>query len=160
MSFVGPTGVRHSVEVLSESLYEAAILGVTQRQTLRLGSDAGSVSAVITESAKVVDKGGGVHRLTFRHGSHPKISFAEERVHSSRLGSPFGSTLAMRRADDDDRGGRFIAHAPSPRPCRPPNPSTIHNAARTLIAKVMIPGQWPFTGSTRAARSSVARCRS
>jgi hypothetical protein len=29
VSFVGPTGVRHSVEVTSESLYEAAILGVS-----------------------------------------------------------------------------------------------------------------------------------
>ena len=28
VSFVGPTGVRHSVEVMAESLYEAAILGV------------------------------------------------------------------------------------------------------------------------------------
>jgi len=29
VSFVGPTGVRHSVEVTSESLYEAAILGIS-----------------------------------------------------------------------------------------------------------------------------------
>ncbi len=29
VSFVGPTGVRHSVEVMAESLYEAAILGVS-----------------------------------------------------------------------------------------------------------------------------------
>jgi hypothetical protein len=28
VSFVGPTGVRHSVTVTAESLYEAAILGV------------------------------------------------------------------------------------------------------------------------------------
>jgi hypothetical protein len=28
VSFVGPAGIRHSVEVTSESLYEAAILGV------------------------------------------------------------------------------------------------------------------------------------
>jgi hypothetical protein len=28
VSFVGPTGVRHSVDVTGESLYEAAILGV------------------------------------------------------------------------------------------------------------------------------------
>jgi hypothetical protein len=28
VSFVGPTGVRHGVEVMAESLYEAAILGV------------------------------------------------------------------------------------------------------------------------------------
>jgi hypothetical protein len=28
VSFVGPTGVRHSVDVTAESLYEAAILGV------------------------------------------------------------------------------------------------------------------------------------
>lgn len=28
VSFVGPTGVRHSVEVMAESLYEAGILGV------------------------------------------------------------------------------------------------------------------------------------
>ena len=29
VSFVGPTGVRHCVEVTAESLYEAAILGVS-----------------------------------------------------------------------------------------------------------------------------------
>jgi hypothetical protein len=29
VSFVGPTGVRHAVEVTAESLYEAAILGVS-----------------------------------------------------------------------------------------------------------------------------------
>jgi hypothetical protein len=29
VSFVGPTGVRHSVEVTAESVYEAAILGVS-----------------------------------------------------------------------------------------------------------------------------------
>ena len=28
VSFVGPTGVRHSVDVTADSLYEAAILGV------------------------------------------------------------------------------------------------------------------------------------
>jgi hypothetical protein len=28
VSFVGPTGVRHSVDVTAQSLYEAAILGV------------------------------------------------------------------------------------------------------------------------------------
>jgi hypothetical protein len=28
VSFVGPTGIRHSVDVTAESLYEAAILGV------------------------------------------------------------------------------------------------------------------------------------
>jgi hypothetical protein len=28
VSFVGPTGVRHAVEVTAESLYEAAILGL------------------------------------------------------------------------------------------------------------------------------------
>jgi hypothetical protein len=29
VSFVGPTGVRHSVDVTGESLYEAAILGLS-----------------------------------------------------------------------------------------------------------------------------------
>jgi len=29
VSFVGPTGVRHAVEVTAESLYEAAILGLS-----------------------------------------------------------------------------------------------------------------------------------
>jgi hypothetical protein len=29
VSFVGPTGIRHCVEVTAESLYEAAILGVS-----------------------------------------------------------------------------------------------------------------------------------
>ena len=29
VSFVGPTGVRHSVEVTAESLYEAAVVGLS-----------------------------------------------------------------------------------------------------------------------------------
>src|SRR5262249_48818486 len=41
VSFVGPTGVRHSVEVSAESLYEAGALGVAA-----LRADSGSISIV------------------------------------------------------------------------------------------------------------------
>ena len=33
VSFTGPTGIRHSVEVMAESLYEAAALGLSMLRT-------------------------------------------------------------------------------------------------------------------------------
>ena len=62
VSFTGPSGVRHSVEVTAESIYEAAALGVS---ALRKGAWADAI-APGTELEIQVREPATCHRLTVR----------------------------------------------------------------------------------------------